>query len=82
MFDYRLKREKYLQTLSTYADFYTATLIAAPLFFISILSVMALIGGQVFGLSIPMTMRLGIYLLIPLLNTIFILFVHYTQPSV
>ena len=82
MFEYRLKREKYMQTLSTYADFYTAVLIAAPLFFISILAVMALIGGQIFGLSIPLAMRLGIYVLIPLLNTMFILFVHYTQPNV
>ncbi len=82
MFEYRLKRDKYLQTLSTYADFYTAVLIAAPLFFISILAVMALIGGQIFGLSIPLAMRLGVYLLIPLLNIMFLLFVHYTQPTV
>ena len=80
--DYRLKREKYLATLSTYADFYTAVLIAAPLFFISILSVMALIGGQLFGLSIPTAMSLGIYLLIPVLNILFILFIHFTQPAV
>ncbi len=82
MFDYKLKREKYLQTLSTYADFYTAILIAAPLFFISILAVMALIGGEIFGLSIPVAMQIGIYGLIPLLNTAFVLFVHYTQPTV
>ena len=81
LFDYRLKREKYLQTLSTYADFYTAVLIAAPLFFVSVLSVMSLIGGEVFGLSIPDAMRLGIFALIPLLNIVFIVFIHYTQPS-
>ncbi len=80
LFEYRLKRERYLQTLSTYADFYTAVLIAAPLFFISILAVMALIGGQVMGLSIPAAMRMGIFVLIPLLNTMFIIFIHYTQP--
>ncbi len=82
LFEYRLKRERYLQTLSTYADFYTAVLIAAPLFFISILAVMALIGGQIMGLSIPVAMRLGIFVLIPLLNTMFIAFIHYTQPRV
>lgn len=82
MFDYKIRREKYLHTLSTYADFYTAVLIAAPLFFVSILSIMSLIGGQVVGLSIPTAMRLGIYILIPLLNTLFILFIHYTQPKV
>ena len=80
LFDYRLKREKYLQTLSTYADFYTAVLIAAPLFFVSILSIMSLIGGNILGLSIPTAMRLGIYVLIPAMNMIFLLFVHYTQP--
>lgn len=82
LFDYRLKREKYLQTLSTYADFYTAVLIAAPLFFVSILSIMSLIGGQVIGLSIPTAMRLGIYVLIPILNILFVMFIHYTQPKV
>ncbi|MBI2076316.1 MAG: type II secretion system F family protein [Candidatus Aenigmarchaeota archaeon] len=82
LFDYRLKREKYMKTLETYADFYTAVLIAAPLFFISILAVMALIGGNVFGLSIPLAMRIGIFVLIPLLNTAFIMFIHYTQPKV
>src|SRR3989304_3481014 len=68
LFDYRLKREKYIQTLSTYADFYTAVLIAAPLFFVSILSIMSLIGGSILGLSIPDAMRLGIYALIPGMN--------------
>lgn len=80
LFDYRLKREKYLQTLSTYADFYTAVLIAAPLFFVSILSIMSLIGGNVLGMSIPLAMRLGIYVLMPVMNTAFLLFIHYTQP--
>lgn len=80
LFDYKLKREKYLQTLSTYADFYTAVLIAAPLFFVSILSIMSLIGGQIFGLSIPTAMRLGIYVLMPGMNIAFLLFIHYTQP--
>lgn len=82
LFDYKLKREKYLQTLSTYADFYTAVLIAAPLFFVSVLSVLSLIGGRIFGLDIPTAIRLGIYIAIPLLNTVFILFIHYTQPRV
>lgn len=82
LFDYKLKREKYTQTLSTYADFYTAVLIAAPLFFVSVLSILSLIGGQIFGLSIPVAIRLGVYVLMPLLNTIFILFIHYTQPSI
>lgn len=80
--DYRLKREKYLQALSTYADIYTGILIAAPLFFISILSVMNMIGGTIAGLTISDAMRLGIYLVVPLLNIFFILFLHLTQPQI
>lgn len=81
LFNYRLKRERYMQTLSTYADFYTAVLIAAPLFFVSVLAIMSLVGGQIFGLNIPDAMRLGIFVLIPIMNVSFILFIHYTQPT-
>ncbi len=82
LFEYRLRRERYLSTLSTYADFYTAILIAAPLFFIAILSVMSMIGGTIYGFSIIDLMKLGIYVFIPLLNIVFILFIHMTQPAV
>jgi flagellar protein FlaJ len=81
MFEYRIRREKYLQTLSTYADFYTAVLIAAPLFLVAVLTVMSMIEGNVWGLSIPDVMRLGIFVLIPLVNTLFLLFLHLTQPE-
>lgn len=82
LFDYRLKRENYLQRLSTYADIYTAVLIAAPLFFVSVLSIMALVGGQVFGLNIPTALRVGIYGLIPAMNILFLIFIHTTQPTI
>ncbi|MCD6557428.1 MAG: type II secretion system F family protein [Candidatus Aenigmarchaeota archaeon] len=82
LFNYRLKREHYLSTLSTYADLYTAVMIAAPLFFISILSVMSLIGGRVMGMDITDAMKIGVYGVIPMLNTIFIMFLHFTQPRV
>jgi flagellar protein FlaJ len=60
MLDYRLKREKYMQSLSTYADFYTGVLIAGPLFLISILAVMNLIGGTIGGLGLTMTCAPGV----------------------
>lgn len=82
LFDYKLKREKYLKSLETYADFYTAVMIAAPLFFVSILSVMSLVGGQIFGLDIQTAMQLGIFVMIPIINIAFLLFIHYTQPSI
>src|SRR3989338_581003 len=82
MLNYRIRRDKYAKTLSTYADFYTAVLIAAPLFFISILSIMAIIGGSVLGLDIATAMSIGVYLLIPMLNILFLLFINYTQPVI
>jgi len=74
LFDYRLRREKQIENISTYASFYTALLIAAPLFLIAILSVMNIIGGNVLGLAIPDVMRLGVYVGIPLINIAFIVF--------
>lgn len=82
MFDYKLKRERYLKSLSTYADFYTAVLIAAPLFLIAILAVMNMVGGEVGGRNINDLMKMGIYMGIPIMNTGFILFIHLTQPEV
>ncbi|MFB6075662.1 MAG: type II secretion system F family protein [Candidatus Aenigmatarchaeota archaeon] len=103
LFNYKLKREEYMESLSTYADFYTAVLIAAPLFLIALLAVMNMLEGQFGGISLSTTcpegvslslqsvitgtcslgiMELGVYLFIPLLNTIFIAFIHFTQPEV
>lgn len=81
LFDYRLKREEYMESLSTYADFYTAVLIAAPLFLIALLAIMNMIGRQFAGMNIQDLMTLGIYLIIPAMNSIFIAFVHLTSPG-
>lgn len=80
--DYRLRRERYIANLATYADFYVGVLIAAPLFFISILSLLAIVGGQIAGFSLPSLLLIGIFIIIPLLNIAFLMFVHFTQPSV
>ncbi len=82
LFDYRIRREKYMELLSTYADFYTAMLIAAPLFLVSILTVMNMIGGAIAGASIEGVMVMGIFVGLPLVNIAFIAFVHFTQPEV
>ncbi|MBR9682180.1 MAG: hypothetical protein GOV02_00730 [Candidatus Aenigmarchaeota archaeon] len=80
MFEYRLNRERYAQTLSTYADIYTAILIAAPLLFVVVLSILSVVGGQVFGMPVDVLMRIGIFGVIPLLNVMFLIFIHSTQP--
>lgn len=74
LFDYKMQREKEIEKLSTYASFYTAILIAAPVFLVTILSVMNLLGGQVLGFAIRDLMWMGVHVLIPGLNIAFILF--------
>lgn len=82
LFDYRIKREKYMKTLSTYADIYTALLVAAPLMMLAVLGVMSIIGGEIMGLSIQDLISLITWVLLPLLNIIFLAFIHITYPGV
>ncbi len=74
LFEYKMEREKEIERLSTYASFYTAILIAAPVFLVTILSVMNLLGGQLMGFAIRDLMWMGVHVIIPVINTLFILF--------
>ncbi|MEM7825103.1 MAG: type II secretion system F family protein [Candidatus Aenigmatarchaeota archaeon] len=76
LFNWRVKREKYMQQLSTYAEFYTGILIAAPLFIISLFSVMNMIQPELAGYNIVDLTRLSIYILIPFINIVFLLFLR------
>lgn len=82
LFDYRIKREKYLKTLSTYADIYTALLVAAPLMMLSLLATMSIIGGSIMGLTIEELMMLITWIMLPVLNIGFLMFIHVTYPGV
>ncbi len=83
LFEYRVKREKYLKTLSTYADIYTALLVAAPLFLLSTMATMSIIGGDVLGgLSSSQVVTLMTWAVLPLMNISFLAFIHVTYPGV
>ena len=76
LFEWRIKREKFLQQLSAYAEFYTGLLIAAPLFIISLFAVMNLIQPSIGSYTIIDLMKLSIYLIVPMMNAGFILFLR------
>lgn len=76
LFEWRMKRERFLQQLSAYAEFYTGLLIAAPLFMIAIFAVMNMVQPTLGGYTILDLMRFSVYLLIPLLNGGFLLFLR------
>ena len=82
LFEYRIKREEYMNTLSMYADIYTALLVAAPLMMLAVLAILNIMGGLVFGLTIEQLVVLITFVLLPMMNIIFLLFVHLTYPSI
>lgn len=82
LFQWRNKRQKYIQQLSTYAEFYTGIFIAAPLFIISLFSIMNMIEPNIGGFGILQLMKLSIYALLPILNIGFIIFLITTQVEI
>ncbi|MBW6451275.1 MAG: type II secretion system F family protein [DPANN group archaeon] len=84
MHNYKLAQNQYTDSLSTYADIYTAILIAAPLFMVSILAVMNIIPSTklVGGISIPFALTVGVYIVMPVLNILFILLIDMMQPEI
>jgi flagellar protein FlaJ len=83
LFEYKIKREKYIQTLSTYADMYTALCVAAPLFMLSTMATMSILGGNVLlGLSSSEVVNLMTWVLLPVMNIAFLAFIHITYPGV
>ncbi len=82
LLNYRLERQKYVESLSTYSDIYTGVLIAAPLFFVTSLSLISVLGGTIGGLSVDTIISLGTYAVIPILNILFIIFLEVNQPEI
>lgn len=74
LFKWRIKRQKFVEQLSTYAEFYTGLMIAAPLFIIALLAVMNMISPTMGGFSIVDLMKISVYLLIPGMNVLFLAF--------
>lgn len=81
MFDYRIKREKYLSTLSTYADMYTGLLVSAPMLMLSTLATMNIIGGNIMGFTIPELINIMTWIILPSINIAFLAFIHVTYPG-
>ena len=79
---YKIERQKYVEIIGTYSDIYTGVLIAAPLFFVSALSLVSILGGKIGGYNVETIISFGTYLVIPLLNIAFIVFLEANQPEV
>jgi hypothetical protein len=82
LFEYKLERRQRIKSLSTYAAFYTALVVTAPLFMITILAVLNVLRGQIFGIDIVQAMRIGAYIVMPLLNILFLIFLSIARVDV
>ena len=78
---YRLDQQKYVATLSTYSDVYTGILVTAPLLFLVTLAILDKISPSLGGISIGVIAALGTYVLLPVINIAFIIFLNITQPE-
>ncbi len=82
MLNYKLERQKYTESISTFSDIYTGLMVASPLFFVAALSMVSILGGTVGDMDVNTLMILGTYVAIPALNILFIILLELTQPSI
>jgi flagellar protein FlaJ len=82
LFQWRMKREKFNQQLTTISEFYISILMTAPLFIISLFAVMNMIQPTIAGFGIFELMKLGIYILVPVINIGFLLFLSGVEVQV
>jgi len=76
LFQYNIRKEKEIDRISTYASFYTALLIAAPVFLVVMLSVINLLQNRIGPFPVRNLMFLGIHVIIPVVNSLFIVFLQ------
>ncbi|MGC9200758.1 MAG: type II secretion system F family protein [Candidatus Aenigmatarchaeota archaeon] len=76
LFDYRKRREKYIRTLDMLSEIYTGIVISAPIFMVAMFAIMNMIQPTIGGWTITDLAWLGTYVLVPVLNIAFILFLY------
>jgi archaellum biogenesis protein FlaJ (TadC family) len=81
MLQYKLERQRYTESISTFSDIYTGIMVASPLFFVAVLSLVSILGGTVGNMDINTLMVLGTYVAIPAMNLLFMGFMELTQPN-
>jgi len=76
LFDYRKRRERYIRTLDMLSEIYTGIVISAPIFMVAMFAIMNMIQPTIGGWTITDLAWLGTYVLVPVLNIAFILFLY------
>jgi len=79
---YGFSQKKHLETIATYSEVYTGFLIAGPLLFIVTFAILEKISPMVAGMPIATLATLGTFVLLPLLNVLFILLLETSRSEV
>jgi len=79
LFEYRLERERYTKTAETFMDIYISIVIAAPMI-MTLLLVLIAVSGISIGLSLQ-SLTVVIISIVALINVLFLVFLHLSQPS-
>ncbi|MCS7123491.1 MAG: type II secretion system F family protein [Candidatus Aenigmarchaeota archaeon] len=80
--EWRGKRQRYIQRLSTLAEIYIGVVLSSPLMIVSLLSIMALISPKIAGLTITEISALVIYILVPSISIGFSIFLKTTEVEI
>jgi len=75
MFDWKIKREDFLQKLGTISEIYVGLVISSPLFIVSMIVVMAAIQVNIGSVSLIDVLKIFTYLILPFLNLIFLIII-------
>jgi archaeal flagellar protein FlaJ len=73
---YRFSQKRHLESISTYSEIYTGFLIAGPLLFVVTLAILEKVSPVIAGVPISTLSTLGTFILLPVLNILFILFLE------
>lgn len=79
---YSFSQKKHLETIATYSEVYTGFLIAGPLLFIVTFAILEKISPMISGIPIATLATLSTFVLLPLLNVLFILLLETSRGEV
>lgn len=72
-FQYNLILNNQNQKAETFGDIYSAIVVAGPLFLFSGIMLLGMVGGGIAGLSIGAILQIGVFMLVPIINILFII---------
>lgn len=79
LIEWRGKRQRYIQRLTTFAEIYVGLVISSPLMLISLLAIMNLIAPNIGGFTISAISQLITYIAIPSINIVFLVYLKLTE---